>query len=134
MSDTKKVEKLATEAVEAEKTLATLESEFALANPAFAEFLKSQQETNQKIAQMWAQVKDALVEAGYTDVLENDLFRISVSRVFAFEADVEKLPADYTETIKVALKDKIKKHFELYETLPAGATDKSYFRLNKKVK
>lgn len=134
MADIKEAEKLAATAVAEEKKLAKLQDEFALSNPQFAAFLKRQAETNEKIAQMWAGVKTALVEAGYTDVLENELFRISISKVFAFEADVEKLPAEYTETVKIAKKDKIKKHYELYEELPEGAKDTSYFRLNKKVK
>lgn len=135
MTDIKQAEKLATEAVAAEKQLTKMEQEFALANPAFAEFLKKQQETNQQIAQMWAKVKDALVAAGYTDVLENELFRISISPVFAFEVeDVDKLPKDYTETVKIAKKEKVKKHFELYGEMPDGAANKSYYRLNKKVK
>lgn len=126
--------KLATKAAAEEKKLAKLQDKFALSNPAFASFLKQQAEMNDQIATMWNKVKKALVDAGYTDVLENELFRISVSKVFAFEADVEKLPAEYTATVKIPLKDKIKKHYELYEELPEGAKDTSYFRLNKKVK
>lgn len=134
MADVKEAEKLAADAVATEKKLAKLQDEFALSNPEFAAFLKRQAEMNEKIAGMWNAVKAALVEAGYTDVLENELFRISVSKVFAFQADVEKLPAEYTETVKIAKKDKIKKHYELYEELPDGAVDTSYYRLNKKVK
>lgn len=128
-------EKIAAKAVKAEQKLAKVEQEFALANPQFADFLKKQADTQKKIADMWAQVKDALIEAGYFDVLENDLFRISVSKVVGFKVeDVEKLPEEYTEVIKVAKTDKIKKHIELYEELPDGVVDNSYYRLNKKIK
>lgn len=135
MAKLSEAEKLAAKAAKEEKKLIKLEHDFALANPEFANFLKEQQQTNKKIAAMWDAVKQALVDAGITDVLENDLFRISLSRVFAIEVtDVNALPGDYTETIKIAKKDKIKKHFELYDELPAGVIDKSYFKLNKKVK
>lgn len=128
-------EKIAAKAVKAELKLAKVEQEFALANPQFADFLRKQAETQKKITTMWAQVKDALIEAGYFDVLENDNFRISVSKVVGFKVvDVEKLPEEYTETIKVAKTEKIKKHIELYEELPDGVVDNSYYRLNKKIK
>jgi len=128
------VKQLALKAAREEKKLAKLQEKFALQSPEFAKFLKKQKETNDKIADMWNQVKQALVDAEYFDVIENDNFKISVSKVLNFDADVDKLPEDYTETIKVPIKDKIKKHFELYGELPVGATDTSYFRLNKKVK
>lgn len=128
-------EKIAAKAVKEEQKLAKLEQEFALASPEFAKYLKKQAEAQKKISDMWAQVKDALIEAGYFDVLENDNFRISVSKVVGFKVtDVEKLPEAYTETIKVAKTDKIKQHIELYEELPDGVVDNSYYRLNKKIK
>lgn len=126
--------KLAAKAAKEEKKLAKIKQEFALANPEFANFLKQQDAINKKINDMWAQVKNALVEAGYTDVIENELFRISISPVFAFEADVNQLPDEYTETVKVPIKHKIKKFYELYGELPKGAVNTSYYRLNKKVK
>lgn len=128
------IEKMALQAVKQEKQLAEEEAKYAAQNKKFAAFLKKQTETQQQIAKMWATVKEALVAAKHYDVIDNENFRISISSVFAFEADVEKLPPEYTETIKVAKKDKIKKHFELYDELPTGVTDKSYYRLNKKVK
>lgn len=128
-------EKIAAKAVKEEQKLAKIEHDFALANPEFAQFLKKQADTQKKINDMWAQVKNALVDAGYFDVIENDNFRISVSKVLGFKVeDVEKLPEEYTETIKVAKTDKIKKHIELYEELPDGVVDNSYYRLNKKIK
>lgn len=128
-------EKIAAKAVKQEKALAKLQEKFALSSPEFAKFLKLQAEQQKKITDMWAQVKDALVEAGYFDVIENNDFRISVSKVVGFKVeDIEKLPEAYTETIKVAKTDKIKQHIELYEELPDGVVDNSYYRLNKKIK
>ena len=131
----KEVKKIANKAVAEEKALAKLEQEFALQNAEFAKFLKKQTATNAKIAAMWSSVKNSLVEMQYFDILENDNFRVSVSKVLGIKVtDIEKLPAEYTETVKVAKSDKIKKHFELYDKLPAGTVDNSYYRLNKKVK
>lgn len=139
MSDNKldqaSVQALADKAVAEEKALEAAKQEFALQNAEFAAFLKTQTETQKKIDEMWASVKSALVEADYTDVIDNENFRISVSKVLGIKVvDLDAVPEEYTETVKVAKPDKLKKHYELYGALPTGTVDNSYWRLNKKVK
>jgi ABC-type uncharacterized transport system substrate-binding protein len=135
MSDIQEAETMAKQAVKLEKQLAIAEKQFAVENKQFAAFLKKQADTNKKIADMWNRVKAALIEANYFDVIENDNFKISVSKVLGIKvADVDKLPEEYTEIVRTAKLDKIKKHYELYGELPAGTVDSSYYRLNKKVK
>lgn len=134
MSNKSKAEDLAKKAVIKEQNLIKAKAKFELENAEFAKFLKKQSATQKQINDMWSEVKQSLVEAEYYDVIENDNFKISLSRVANFDTDVEILPEDYTETLKVAKKDKIKKHFELYGEWPEGASDKSYYRLNKRIK
>jgi hypothetical protein len=131
----KEAEKLAQKATKEEQKLLATVAEFQLQNKEFANFLKKQSEMERKVKQMWDEVKDALVTAGYTDVIENENFRVSVSKVSGIKVvDLDKLPDDFTHTVKVAKVEDIKKHYELYGELPDGAVDSSYYRLNKKVK
>ncbi|MDP4226020.1 MAG: hypothetical protein Q8910_06535 [Bacteroidota bacterium] len=133
MADVKKAEKLALEAIEEEKVLLQREEKFALANPQFAEFLKQQKEIQAKIDDIKAQVKQTLIDAEYTDVLENDLFKISITKVSHPKVvDVDKVPKKYQKTQPDT--DKIKKDFDLYGTLPEGVIDGSFYKLNWKVK
>lgn len=135
MSVTKAAEKLAAKAAQAEVKLTEMDKNFALQNKEFAAYLKKQQEEQKKITQLWNDVKKALIEAEYFDVLENELFRVSVSKVSGITVkDLNEVPEQYTEVVKVAKMDEIKKHYELYGELPAGTVDSSYYRLNKKVK
>lgn len=135
MSDLKEVNKLALKATKEEQKMLAKVSEFQVANKEFASFLKSQSEMERKVKLMWDEVKDALVAAGYTDVIENENFRVSVSKVSGIKVtELEKLPDEFVHTVKVAKTDDIKKHYELYGTLPDGVVDSSYYRLNKKVK
>jgi hypothetical protein len=135
MSDIKNAQKLALKATKEEQKMLDKLTKFELENKAFAKFLKEQKELERKVTEMWTQVKDELIQAGYFDVIENENFKVSVSKVFGIKVvDLEKLPAEYTETVKVAKMDKIKKHYELYDELPTGTADNSYYRLNKKVK
>lgn len=135
MSNIQDAKKLASKAVTAEKQLTKMEEQFALQSEEFAKYLKKRDKENKKIKEMWDSVKKTLIDAEYFDIIENDNFRISVSKVLGVKVkDVEELPEEYTETIKTAKVDKIKKHYELYGELPAGAIDNSFYRLNKKVK
>lgn len=135
MSDIKAAEKLALKATKEEQKMLKKVAEFELQNAEFAKFLKTQNEMQRKVNEMWDAVKFALIDAGYFDVIENENFRVSVSKVFGLKVvDVNKLPDEMTETVKVAKMDKVKKHYELYDKLPAGAVDASYYRLNKLVK
>ena len=135
MTDIKNAEKLAKKAAVEEAKVQAIEQKFALENAEFAKFLKAQEERQRKVAKMWDEVKASLIEAGYFDVIENENFRVSVSKVFGIKVvDLAKLPAEFVKTVTVADTDKIKKHYELYETLPEGTADGSYYRLNKKVK
>lgn len=135
MSDIQDAKKLAAKAVTAEKQLAKMEEQFALQSEEFAKYLKKRDKENKKIKEMWDSVKKTLIDANYFDVIENENFRISVSKVLGVKVvDIDKLPENLTETVKVAKTDKIKKHYELYGELPDGAVDNSFYRLNKKVK
>lgn len=126
---------IAAKAAKEEVKLALAEKDFALQNAEFAKFLKRQAEANKRITQMWDEVKSVLIDAGYTDVIENEHFRVSVSKVFGLKVvDLEALPKEFVHTVKVAKVDEIKKHYEMYGELPTGAVDSSYYRLNKKVK
>lgn len=131
----KEVEKIARKAATAENKLLVKDKQFELANAAFAKHLKEHDAEQRKINGMWDEVKRVLVEAGYTDTIENENFRVSVSKTFGFKVpDVNALPAEFAETVKVPKTDKIKEHYKLYNELPAGAVDNSFYRLNKKVK
>jgi hypothetical protein len=131
----KEAEKLALKATREEQKLLKKVTEFELQNAEFAKFLKTQNEMQRKVTQMWDDVKNALVQAGYFDVIENENFRVSVSKVSGIKVvDLDKLPDEFTHTVKVAKADEIKKHYELYGELPDGVVDSSYYRLNKKVK
>lgn len=135
MSELKEAEKLAKKAAKKEAEVLAIEQKFALENAEFATFLKKQEERNREVAKMWDGVKQALIEAGYFDVIENENFRVSVSRVFGIKVtDVNALPKEFKKTVEVPETEKIKKHFELYNELPEGTADGSYYRLNKKVK
>lgn len=135
MTDTKKAEKIAAKAAVEERKLVAVQAEFALNNKEFAKFLKDQAKAQAKISEMWEDVKSALIEAKYFDVMENENFRVSVSKVAGIKVtDVNELPDKFTETVKVAKTDKIKEHYNLYGKLPKGTKDNSYYRLNKKVK
>lgn len=129
------VEKIARKAATAETKLMLKDKQFALANAAFAKHLKDHNAAQQKIDAMWAEVKQTLVDAGYTDVIENENFRISVSKTFGFKVpDAKALPKEFSEIVLVPKTDKIKEHYQLYNDLPKGAVDNSFWRLNKKVK
>lgn len=135
MADIKEAQKLALKATKEEQKLLATVAEFQLQNKQFADFLKKQNEMERKVKQMWDEVRDALVQAGYFDVIENENFRVSVSKVSGIKVvDLEKLPDEFTHTVKVAKVEDIKKHYELYNELPEGVVDSSYYRLNKKVK
>ena len=135
MADTKIAEELAIQAVEEEKALKLIEEEYALQSAEFAAFLRTQQDTQKRIDEMWANVKKALIEAEYFDDLENDNFKISVTKIANPKVtDIEQLPENLVEVIKVAKMDKIKEHFKLYDELPAGVVDQPIYRLNKKIK
>jgi ABC-type uncharacterized transport system substrate-binding protein len=129
------IEEMANKIVEEEKTLVKLQEDFALQSAEFAAYLKTQQEAQKNIDNMWANVKKALIEAEYFDVLENDNFKISVTPVTSIKVvDVDKLPENLVEMVKVAKMDQIKKDFEYYNTLPDGVVNQPIYRLNKKVK
>ena len=135
MDAVKQAEKLAKKAAKKEAEVLAIEQKFALKNAEFAKFLKQQDERNREVAKMWDGVKQTLIDAGYFDVIENENFRVSVSRVFGIKVvDVNELPKEFKKMVEVPETDKIKKHFELYNELPAGTADGSYYRLNKKVK
>lgn len=131
----KDAKKLADKATKAEQSMLAKQTEFQLQNKEFANFLKEQAERERRVKQMWDDVKDALVQAGYFDIIENENFRIHVSKVSGIKVtDVDKLPKEFTQVVKVAKVEDIKKHYELYGELPTGVVDSSYYRLNKKVK
>lgn len=131
----KEAEKLALKATKEEQKLLAAVAEFQLQNKEFANWLKKQNEMERKVKQMWDAVRDELVQAGYFDVIENENFRVSVSKVSGIKVvDLNKLPDEFTHTVKVAKVEDIKKHYELYGELPDGTVDSSYYRLNKKVK
>jgi hypothetical protein len=135
MGKVEEAKELANQAVVEERRLSEIEQEFALASPQFAKYLKAQKEVQTKIDKMWADVKASLIEAEYTDVLENDNFKISISKVPSYKVvDIEKVPEEYTEVVKQAKMDKIKQYIELYEKIPEGIADSSFYRLNKKIK
>jgi hypothetical protein len=135
MADLKEVNKLAQKATKEEQKVLAAATEFQLQNKEFANWLKVQSERERKVKQMWDEVKEALVAEGYFDVIENENFRVSVSKVSGIKVvDLDKLPDEFTHTVKVAKVEDIKKHYELYGELPDGAVDSSYYRLNKKVK
>lgn len=135
MSDTKDIEKLALKATREEAKVAQKIAEFEIANPDFAKQLKIHNEMKRQVDAMWDGVKNALVQAEYFDVIENENFRISVTKVSGIKVvDLEELPAEFVHTVKVAKTEDIKKHYELHGTLPEGVVDSSYYRLNKKVK
>lgn len=135
MSSIKDVEKLAAKATKEEQKLLVMEQKFALENKEFASYLKQQEAARKKINAMWDEIKVSLIEAEYFDVIENENFRVSVSKVAGIKVtNIDELPEEFTEVVKVAKMDKIKKFVELYEELPAGVVDSSYYRLNKKVK
>lgn len=134
MENTKAME-LATRAIEEEKALQAIEEKYALTSKKFAEFLKIQKETQDNVKKMWEDVKKALIEAEYFDDLENDNFKISVTKILNPKVqDIEKLPEDLVEMVKVAKMDKIKSHYERYNELPEGVVDQPIYRLNKKIK
>jgi hypothetical protein len=131
----KQVEKIARKAATAENKLLVKDKQFELANAALAKHLKDHDADQRKIDAMWAEVKQTLIDAGYTDVIENESFRISVSKTFGFKVpDAKALPKEFSETVLVPKTDKIKEHHKLYNELPKGAVDNSFYRLNKKVK
>jgi len=128
-------EKLANKAVDNEKALQKLENDFALANPAFKKFLEKQKKIQVNIQKMWDSVKQALINANYTDTIENDNFVISISKVVNLKVeDIDKVPKDLVETVKQVKTDKAKKFYQLYEKIPEGMIDASFYRLNKKIK
>jgi uncharacterized membrane-anchored protein YjiN (DUF445 family) len=133
--ETKQVETLAQQAVEEEKALKVLEEKYALTSKKFAEFLKVQKESQNKVEAIKKQIKEALIENEYFDDLENDNFKISVTKIANPKVtDIELLPENLVEVIKVAKMDKIKDHYKLYEELPQGVIDQPIYRLNFKVK
>lgn len=135
MKKIKEIEKKADKAAKEEMKLMIDEHEFALQNAEFAKFLKAQKSRQLAIDKMWNEVKYALIEAGYTDVIENEHFRISLTKVPAIKVtDVEALPKEFTEVVKVPKTQAIKDHIAAYDELPSGVVDNSYYRLNKKVK
>ena len=135
MNDIKEARKLALKAAKEEQKMLQKMAQFELKNKQFAKFLKQQKEIERKVNDMWASVKNALIEAGYFDIIENEYFKVSVTKVSGIKVvDINKLPEEMTETVKVAKTDKIKKHYELYDKLPDGAVDSSYYRLSKHLK
>ena len=131
----KSAKSLALKATKEERKMLEKVQTFELQNKQFANFLKQQREMERKVKEMWDAVKVALVEANYTDVIENENFRISISKVSGIKVtDIDAVPREFKEKVWIPKTDEIKKHVELYDKVPEGVKDNSYFRLNKKVK
>ena len=77
----KAAKSLALKATKEERKMLEKVQLFEIQNKKFANFLKAQREMERKVADMWDAVKQALMEADYTDVIENENFRISLSKV-----------------------------------------------------
>ena len=108
------------------------------AHPEVFAQIKLINERKDAVDKLWEKLKEKLIEAGDTDiheVREGDYkctFSISKTSKVGV-VDIDKVPAEFVETQKVANAKKLKQYYELYGEVPEGCEDKSFYRLNKKI-
>ena len=132
MQDAKAIIKLQRDVEEQEASLARKYPEV------FAQ-IKAVEEAKKNIDTMWDALKEKLVLTEDTDVHEIEAgdykctFSLSKTSKVGV-VDIDKVPEEFVETQKVADPAKLKAYFELYGKVPEGCEDKSFYRLNKKIK
>lgn len=116
------------------------QKELALKNehPEFFAQVKAVEEAKKNIDTMWETLKKRLIDAGDLDVHEVEvgdyICRFSVSKTSKIGVvDIDKVPDEFVETMKVADTTKLKQYYELYDKIPEGCENKSFYRLNKKI-
>lgn len=136
MSEDDKIE--ASQIVRLQNILDQEEHAIEQAHPEVFAQIKQINEQKAAVDALWEKLKEKLIEQGDTDVhevVEGDYTcRFSISKTSKVNVvDIDKVPAEFVETKKVADPAKLKGYYELYGEVPEGCEDKSFYRLNKRI-
>lgn len=122
---------------DAEKSLAKRMDDLKTKHPKVFAELDAISEAQKEVDALKATLKSYLESRHDYDVYEAGGVRASVSKIVKIGVeDINRVPNEYkkTETVVVADEKKVMEEYKVFGTLPDGFVDKSYSRLNWKVK